>query len=106
MKTQLLYKKPSIYIADDDEDDVYFVRAAVKELDSEIGIKHFLNGQLLLRELGNVQEEKPNFILLDLNMPILDGRETLRKIRQELHQDIPVIILSTSNHAHEKEICF
>lgn len=104
---ELLYKKPSVFIADDDEDDVYFVRTAIKELNSEIELKHFSNGKQLLQALKNPKSVLPNFVLLDLNMPILDGRETLRMIRKHLAlQDLPVIILSTSNYGHEKELCY
>jgi CheY-like chemotaxis protein len=105
MKQAALYKKPSIFIADDDDDDVYFVRTALKELDPEIRLRHFLNGRQLLKGLDVAPEEYPNLILLDLNMPILDGRETLKQIRQKVGNAIPVVILSTSNHEHEKEIC-
>jgi CheY-like chemotaxis protein len=102
----LLAKSPSIFLADDDEDDVYFVKTAVRELDSLIKVKHFVNGKQLLQALTKSKSQPPNFILLDLNMPILNGRETLRLIRKFYDHHLPVIILSTSNHQHEKDLCF
>jgi CheY-like chemotaxis protein len=104
---EVVNKKPSIFLADDDEDDVYFVKTAISELNAEIELKHFRNGRELLQALKNPMTALPDFVLLDLNMPVLDGRETLRLIRnQNSCADLPVIIFSTSNHMHEKEICY
>jgi two-component system response regulator len=106
MTGEHIEKHPTIFIADDDDDDVYFVRSALRELDKDIDLKHFKNGKTLLVGL-NTCLSLPNFVILDLNMPVLDGRETLRQIRKTINaNDLPVIILSTSNHNHEKEVCF
>jgi CheY-like chemotaxis protein len=106
VQSELSHKRPSIYIADDDSDDVFFVERAIRQLDLDINLRHFINGRDLLRELESKQEELPNVIVLDLNMPIMDGKETLRNIRQngEL-SSLPVIILSTSTFGSEKEDC-
>jgi two-component system NtrC family response regulator len=48
------------------------------------------NGQ---RALGIIKEEKPDIVFMDLNMPVMDGVTTLKKIR-EFNKDIPVIIIS------------
>lgn len=102
-----LPKPSTIFIADDDEDDVYFVREALKELDQNIVLKHFCNGKALLQALAKTIKQLPCLVILDLNMPILDGRETLRQIRSSNSlSELPVVVLSTSNHAHEKEVCF
>jgi two-component system response regulator len=100
------HKRPSIYIADDDTDDVFFVERAIRQLDLDINLRHFINGRDLLRELESKHDELPNVIVLDLNMPIMDGKETLRNIRKngEL-RSLPVVILSTSTFGGEKEAC-
>jgi DNA-binding response OmpR family regulator len=106
MKNLYDQKYPFIFLADDDDDDVYFVRSAVEQLRSGIEMKRFINGAQLLSELNDSSKELPDFILLDLNMPVLDGKETLRKIRKTHGpEDLPVIILSTSKHEFEKELC-
>lgn len=106
MSEGLLYRQPVIFIADDDPDDVYFVRSAIAELDGQIELRHFLNGRLLMQEL-NKCENLPNLILMDLNMPVMDGKETLKMIRQSpIYNDLPVVILSTSNLVSEKSICY
>src|SRR4051812_26788624 len=97
MENHLNRKPPVIFIADDDEDDVSFVKAAFDELKAHISLRHFYNGKQLLQELSRTAEA-PDLFILDLNMPILDGRETLKQIRDNvLFVQIPIVILSTSN---------
>ncbi len=48
------------------------------------------NGQ---ESLGVVAAEKPDIIFMDLNMPVMDGAEAIKKIR-EFNKDVPIIIIS------------
>ena len=43
--------------------------------------------------LGLIRDKQPDIVFLDLNMPVMDGVETLKKIR-EIDKDLPVIIVS------------
>src|SRR5690606_926448 len=106
MQAETLSRPPLVFIADDDADDVFFVRSAIDQLKSDIRVRHFLNGKQLINALCDPGEEQPDLVLLDLNMPILDGKETLRILRRnEALRELPVIILSTSNHSFERELC-
>src|SRR5881394_1448454 len=90
------HTQPLIFIADDDEDDVSFIASALKEIKEPAMLRHFVNGRELLAELSH--GHLPALVILDLNMPVLDGRSTLKQIRnQPLYDEIPVIVLSTSN---------
>ncbi len=93
-----------ILIADDDLEDCEMLKEALAEsrLLNEVYFVHdgeklleFLNEKLdLSHQQGN---SLPGFILLDLNMPKMDGREVLKHIKQHpklLH--IPIIVLTTS----------
>lgn len=93
-----------ILMADDDDDDRLLTRDAVVEagLDGDL---HFVqNGEELLDYLchrGKYQSPRmaprPGLILLDLNMPLKDGREALREIRADPElRRIPVVVLTTS----------
>jgi CheY-like chemotaxis protein len=93
-----------ILMADDDDDDRLLTRDAVAEagLDGDV---HFVqNGEELLDYLcrrGKYQAPapapRPGLILLDLNMPLKDGREALREIRADPElRRIPVVVLTTS----------
>ena len=106
MQVETLYRQPLVFIADDDADDVFFVRSAIDQLKSDIRLRHFPNGKQLIDVLNDPLEEKPDMVLLDLNMPILDGKETLRILRKnEALGDLPIIMLSTSTHSFERELC-
>lgn len=92
-----------VLMADDDPDDrrlaVDAFRAA--ELDRPL---HFVDdGESLLAYLraSMWEQRRPALVLLDLNMPRMDGREALQAIRADPDlDDIPVVVLTTS-HAEE-----
>jgi two-component system response regulator len=64
------------------------------------------DGQAFLMQLQQAVR-KPSLIVLDLNMPFLNGFETLRSIRADAgYQRIPVIILTTSNEERDKQKAF
>jgi CheY-like chemotaxis protein len=96
-----------VFIADDDEDDVQFVKSALAEIDSGICLKRFANGIELINGLLKANRELPDLVILDLNMPILDGRETLKMIRKNSGYDgLPVVVLTTSTQSDEKNACY
>ena len=66
------------------------------------------NGQQALEYLNAITEdsELPKLIVLDLNMPILNGTQTLMQLKQNIrYRDIPVVIFSTSENENEKRKC-
>lgn len=50
-------------------------------------------------------EGEPDIILMDLNMPIMDGYETTAYIRQQLHLAVPIIAMTATSFREEKERC-
>lgn len=92
-----------ILMADDDPDDRLLTREALEEahLVNEL---HFVeNGEQLLDYLhqrgqySSTNAPRPGLILLDLNMPLKDGREALEEIKQDSYlRKIPVVVLTTS----------
>lgn len=94
---------PIILMADDDPDDRMLMKEALEENKLPHTIFFVEDGEELLDYLhtrGKFTMEsnvKPNLILLDLNMPKLDGREALGKIKSHaLLRRIPIIVLTTS----------
>lgn len=58
-------------------------------------------------EYRNSDQPRPGLILLDLNMPGIDGHKTLQMIRgEETLKDIPVVILTTSGNAQDINSCY
>ncbi|GAB3639469.1 response regulator [Spirosoma arcticum] len=90
-----------IYMADDDDDDRYFMRQALQTADPSVTILEAENGGDLLAMLRNwSQEPSPQpipLILLDMNMPKMNGLETLMAIKTNpALRHIPAVIISTS----------
>jgi CheY-like chemotaxis protein len=101
-----------ILIAEDDADDRFLMQKALDELGEDIKIEFVENGVELLEHLNGIKDQKlggvyPKFILLDLNMPKMDGREVLKNIKNhDEFRKIPVIIFSTTKNQLEVKRCY
>jgi CheY-like chemotaxis protein len=98
-------RKPfTILMADDDADDRDFTRSAMEESRLVNDLRCVEDGEELLDYLhrrGRYADPKdsprPGLILLDLNMPRLDGREALKEIKADPKlRNIPIVVLTTS----------
>lgn len=90
-----------LLIVDDDPADVFLARQALSLFDEDLQIDDVSDGQLALDYLQHRGHKAgpplPHFILLDINMPRLNGLETLKAIRSDHRlKSLPVIILTTS----------
>lgn len=102
----LMPTKHTIVYAEDDLDDLFIVKQAFEIYDGDFAILHAANGfdamQLLEAQLQ--QNSLPCLIVLDINMPGMDGRETLVQIKQHEHfKNIPVVLFTTSSSSLDKE---
>jgi CheY-like chemotaxis protein len=88
----------TVLLVEDDPGDVLLIREAFED--------HKLNNTLLvandgveaLELLRNPDTERPDLVLLDLNLPRKDGREVLREIKDDdALRSIPVVVLTTSD---------
>jgi len=97
-------KKTVILMADDDADDRLLAQDALAECSATSELHCVENGEELLdylrrrgRYADPASSPRPGLILLDLNMPKKDGRESLREIKQDPDlKRIPVVVLTTS----------
>lgn len=86
-----------LLLVEDDEVDVLTVRRALRDLNVENDLLVASNGEEALDVLRQSGDSKPALILLDLNMPRMNGLEFLRQARKEsLVQGVPVVVLTTS----------
>ena len=95
-----------LFYTDDDEEDRTIFREALRVKDKGASLTLFDNGLSLLQHLREINrpEELPNSIVCDMKMPMLDGVEVLKKIKQEPRfEPIPVIILSTSSSKRDHD---
>jgi len=97
-----------ILIADDDPEDISIIKDAMELLNVVDVIWPAQNGQHALEVLQKSFESStmPCLIVLDLNMPKMNGMQTLSNLKaDDRFKDIPVIIYSTSINPLEKETC-
>lgn len=97
-------RPPVILMADDDEDDRLLAREALAEAGVPGEFRSVPDGEQLLAYLyqkdqysDTARSPRPKIVLLDLNMPRMDGREALRRIRADpALRALPVVIMTTS----------
>ncbi|MGC1515869.1 MAG: response regulator [Maribacter sp.] len=90
-------KQLLVFLADDDADDRQFFKEALEGLAFHAQVSSFENGVELMANLLDTQSVLPDFIFLDLNMPMMTGEECLNDIKNEPSlSHLPIIIYSTS----------
>ncbi len=91
---------PRVLLIDDNEGDIELTRDAFEEARIEGTLDVSLDGREALTWLTEHCRAnpgaRPHVILLDLNMPDMDGREFLAELHQTAFADIPVVILTGS----------
>ncbi|MBS1585539.1 MAG: response regulator [Bacteroidetes bacterium] len=103
--TKSLPLKSLVLYADDDRDDIELVKEAFKEYAHTVDLKTFADGEELMRYVNShiPAEPLPCLIILDINMPRMNGKEVLRNLKQiPGYKDIPVVLFTTSTLPSEK----
>jgi CheY-like chemotaxis protein len=96
-------KLKPILLVEDDDVDAMTVQRAIKELKVKNELVRSTNGEEALEYLRNPVNAKPCIVLLDLNMPRMNGIEFLKAVKADnTLKDIPVVVLAASNE--EKDI--
>jgi CheY-like chemotaxis protein len=97
----------TIVVADDDIDDQELAKEGFE--DCKVQVNSVFNGlqlmdYLLKRDAYKNIESTPDLIILDLNMPLMDGFNVLKEIKaQKLHTSIPIYVVTTSISKADKE---
>ena len=106
---------PVLALVDDDTDDRQMIESVFVRLTKQIRVLHFSNGQQILNHLTSTdclaaslpKDALPKLILLDLNMPIKDGRETLLELKSAPNlQKIPIVVFSSSRNPDDISYCY
>jgi CheY-like chemotaxis protein len=96
-----------ILLVDDNMEDATTVSRALQDIDIRNKVVHVKNGLEALEYLQNPLNQKPKIILLDINMPKMNGVEFLRvRMKDDSLKVIPVIVLSTSDGDKDKSETF
>lgn len=96
----------TILWADDDSDDLMLMRQALDNQDDFL-IVEVNNGREALDYLDGLKKDSlPCLIILDMNMPVLNGRETLALLKTDpRYKDIATVVFTTSNSELDKIFC-
>ena len=100
-----------ILLIEDDPADAGLVKRAVRDGKLLCSLDHVRDGEEALAYLRHegafAETRRPDLILLDLNMPRMDGRETLRQIKgDDALKTIPVVVLTTSDVERDIEASY
>lgn len=97
----------SILLVEDDDVDAMTVRRAFKELKVTNALVQRENGEAGLEYLRENSHNLPCLIMLDLNMPVMNGIEFLQVVKQHPQwRRIPAIVLTTSQEEQDKIASF
>ncbi len=95
-----------ILCVDDDFDDRLFLTEAIGDVTTEVIVIGAENGVEAMNYLNRAKdsgEGLPCLIVLDINMPMLDGKETLDRIKSDPHlENIPIVVLTNSKNPRDK----
>ncbi len=103
-------RTPVVLLVEDDEADVLMMRRSLQcdELPLELLVAEDGEQALALLKLAEVPDGKrPDLVLLDLNLPRLNGKEVLAAIRaDERLAGLPVVVVSTSDAPRDVADCY
>lgn len=96
-----------ILLVDDDSVDVMTVKRALRELRVANPVQVAQNGEEAMQVLRADPQNLPCIVLMDINMPRMNGIEALAAIKADDHlKQIPVVMLTTSRHDQDKVASF
>ena len=111
-----MYMRPAsrpleILLVEDNPADVRLIQLILEDAEFHVNFTVAKNGQeamtILLQQEEHADAPRPDMILLDLNMPVMDGREVLAEL--ERHSGlgrIPVVVLTTSQSQEDLEYAY
>ena len=96
-----------VFLAEDDIDDQELLIEALQAFNEKVKVRAATNGKKALNELENFPaDELPCLIILDYNLPEVNGAEILKALRDHpRYADVPKVVWSTSNSPMYRQIC-
>ncbi|GAB2618516.1 response regulator [Belliella aquatica] len=99
-------KKMNILLVEDNKEDAFLIREALEEQQFLKEFYHVVNGleaiKFLKKETPYENVKGPDLILMDINMPLMDGHEALQRIKSmEAFKQIPILMLTTSSRKQD-----
>ena len=98
--------KHTILYAEDDIDDFEAVKEVVEQLSDNHVLVNARNGNDAVEYLEKHQESLPCLVILDLNMPLMDGKQVLNWLKSnEQFRHLPVMVFTTSSREEDVKLC-
>ena len=98
--------KPVILYAEDDLDDFDALNGALHQITDKYELRWAKNGEEVVSYFVDPEAPFPSLIVLDLNMPIMDGKQTLQWIKgQDEIRDVPIMVFTTSSREEDVKLC-
>jgi CheY-like chemotaxis protein len=96
-----------VLCVDDDPDDRELIRNAIFRVDPSYTVAHATNGREALQYLLRATEnELPCLVILDINMPVMDGKQALVEIKKHKKlKGLPIVVFTTSSHPADLSFC-
>ncbi len=102
-----MIEPPEFILVEDSDEDADTVQQAALRCSTPVRLCRVLTGDACLALLQQTRPELPALVLMDLNTPGMDGRETLRLIKSDPRlATIPVVIVSTSANPRDLDYCY
>jgi CheY-like chemotaxis protein len=103
--------KTDILLVEDNEVDLWLTQAIIQEHELPVTLHTVKDGQAAINFLNKAEPYQdavvPDMVLLDLQLPAMDGHEVLREIKANRSlRHIPVVILTTSSHPRDIEATY
>jgi len=104
-------KSAQILLVEDNEGDIILTKEAFEESGAVVDISVARNGQealdFLYKRGASAKVDRPDLILLDINIPVYNGHEVLKEIKNDSNlKSIPVIMLTTSNNQKDINLAY
>jgi CheY-like chemotaxis protein len=113
-KTKMTSNNELLLVVEDSNDDFRMLQRLMQRMEVRNPIIRCVNGDEALDFLyqgGSYKDTeevpKPSVILLDLNLPGLDGRDVLERLKQDGSlKEIPIVVFTTSSSPKDVEFCY
>lgn len=99
-----------IFIVEDNNDDIFLIRLALNEYFSNSNFLTANNGKTAIKifdELITQNKKLPDLILLDINIPVINGIDVLKEIKsKDISKSIPTVIFTSSDSTSDMNYCY
>jgi CheY-like chemotaxis protein len=86
-----------IFLAEDDHDDIMLFESALDTMNTDADLIVCINGNEAIKGLETAGAHYPDIVFLDINMPLKNGLECLKHIRNGISKRLPVFLFTTAD---------